>query len=59
MTLQDRAASALDRTHNPGLSLAKEVPFVRSRQYVAVWLDGKKIRQSIVRAAIRYLEMAA
>ena len=59
MTLQDRAAAALDRTHNPNLLLANEQPFIKSRKYLAAWLDGKKMKQTLVIAACRYLEMAA
>lgn len=57
--LQDRAATALDRTHNPKLALASDPYTVKCRNYLAAWLDGKRMKQTFVIAACRYLEMVA
>lgn len=59
MTLQTRAATALDRTHNPMLSLANDPYTIKVRNYLAAWLDGKKMKQTFVIAGCKYLEMVA
>ena len=52
--LQGRAAAALDATHD----LAHVGDHTeKMRDYVAAWLDGKRIKISTVRRAIAYLEM--
>ena len=59
MTLVDRAASALDMTHNPSLSLANDPYTIRVRNYLAAWLDGHRTKQTFIIAGCKYLEMAA
>jgi hypothetical protein len=59
MTLTDRAAAALDRTHNPTLSLASDPYTIKTRRYLAAWLDGKKMKQTLVIACCKWLETVA
>lgn len=59
MALQIRAATALDRTHNPALSLANDPYTIKVRAYLAAWLDGKKMKQTFVIASCKWLEMVA
>lgn len=55
MTLTDRAATALDRTHFTNMGIrASQV-----RELLAAWLDGQKMRKSTVRRLVAYLEMIA
>ena len=58
MTLRDRAATVLDNTHDQASRLVG-IHTDKMRDYVAVWLDGAKIKTSIIRHAIKYLEMIA
>jgi hypothetical protein len=56
MTLKDRAATALDRTHDKtraGLQTESV------RWLLACYLDGKKMKASMVRKSCAYLEMIA
>ena len=52
-TLRDRAATALDLTHDKEMSGFYTKQF---RAYAAAWLDGKKMKTSFVRKVIKYLE---
>ncbi len=61
MTLTERAAAALDRTHNKtNFHLVDE-----TRAIIARWLDGKiagkrsKLNISFVRKSVAFLEMVA
>lgn len=54
-TLRNRAAAALDATH---LS-TKGIRYEQVREYLAAWLDGRKIRTSLIRKSVNYLEMVA
>jgi hypothetical protein len=56
--LQHRAATALDRTHCYQGVFLNEPPFIKSRLYLAAWLDGKRMKQTFIIACCRYLEMA-
>ncbi|MFL6709260.1 MAG: hypothetical protein ACJ8HI_13740 [Massilia sp.] len=57
--LQNRAATALDRTHNPALVLANDPYTVKVRAYLAAWLDGKRMKATFVITCCRWLEMVA
>lgn len=58
--LTNRAAAALDRTHNPALSLAGDPRTVRLRIALAAYLDGKRrMTAASVTAACRWLELVA
>lgn len=59
MTLKYRAATAIDRTYNPSLSLASDPRTIKVRNYLAAYLDGKRMKASFVVACCRYLEMVA
>ena len=54
--LQLRAARALDLTHAIG---ERGPRTMKCRSYLAAWLDGRKIRVSMIRYAINYLQMIA
>jgi hypothetical protein len=56
MTLKDRAATALDNTHEPRLAYRGPMT-MKLRELVAAWLDGRKVRTSIIRKSVAYLEM--
>jgi hypothetical protein len=56
MTLRERAATALDQTHEPELAYRGPTT-MKLRSLIAAWLDGKKMRLSVVRKSISYLEM--
>ena len=57
MTLQERAAELLDRTHR---SVLCADPFYQwMREYLAAWLDGGKIKRSTVLACVRGLGRVA
>jgi hypothetical protein len=58
MTLRNRAATALDLTHEPALAYRGPLT-MQIRAMLAAWLDGKKIRISIIRKSVAYLEMVA
>lgn len=55
MTLRDKAAAALDHTHNKAQFGLRDTQKVRA--IVAAWLDGQKVKQTIVRKSVAYLEM--
>jgi hypothetical protein len=57
MTLQERAASLLDRTHKSVLT--SDPYYQRTRDYLAAWLDGIKIKRSTVLTCIRCLQRVA
>lgn len=59
MSLRDRAAAALDRTHMAVFALSNDPYTHKVRSYLAAWLDGKKMKHSLVMAGVRYLEMVA
>jgi hypothetical protein len=53
MALQNRAALALDMTHD------KEMIGLQTksaRRLLAAWLDGEKLKITMVRKLVRYLE---
>lgn len=54
MKLRERAALALDRTHDIGM---RGIHTDKVRDIVAAWLDGKKIPISTIRKSVGYLEM--
>lgn len=58
MTLRDKAATILDRTHDQA---ARKIGLHTdwNRDLLACWLDGAKIAPSLVRKSIAYLEMIA
>lgn len=58
MTLRERAAAALDATHDPVIAYRGPVT-MKLRDYVAEWLDGRKIRVTTIRKAVAYLEVVA
>jgi len=53
--LHERAAAALDRTHFTN----KGIQTPTARDIVAAWLDGYKVRLSMVRNLVAYLEMVS
>lgn len=55
MTIKNRAAAALDRTH----FTSKGIQTASVRELLAAYLDGRKLKISTVRKAIGYLEMIA
>jgi hypothetical protein len=57
MTLRDKAAKALDATHQHD---GRGPLTFKTRNAVAAWLDGAaKIRTSTIRKMVAYLEMVA
>lgn len=58
MTLRDKAATALDLTHD---AASRKVGLHTdwNREVLANWLDGTKIATNLVRKSIAYLEMIA
>jgi len=47
------AAKLLDRTHMSVLTM--DPHYQRTREYLAAWLDGKRIKRSTVLACVRLL----
>ena len=58
MTLKDRAAKALDLTHQ---TEARQIGIhaLATRNYLAAWLDGVPKKTKNVHQAIKYLEKIA
>ena len=55
MKLRKRAAAILDATHAP--HLAYRGPYsMKCREYLARWLDGKRMPIGIIRRSIEHLE---